>query len=93
MRIPVVNVVPRGSFRFVGENEVLLADDLVRNTDYTNSSDTVNFDDINAMNWQRVDHGLCGWVGRTLRDYHRAGFSSRYGTSSVEVIRLLKDTK
>jgi len=76
------------AYVFLREDEILKADDLVRSTQYPNTySDDINYEYLNAMNWEYVKDKLPGWIGRTVEDYKNFG-NIRRGVD-VEVMRMI----
>lgn len=75
---------PGTAFAVLDKNEVLKADDLVRETVYV--TDYISSDAEMNMNWQKVQDCLPAWVGRTIHDYENFGYKKQ---STYEVIRII----
>lgn len=91
MYIKVKNVPsPKGAWRFLEKNEVILKDDLVRSTVYSGFSESTDYEEIKTLNWQLAEDALPGWVGKSLRDFER--FDPSYVSAShFEIIRKVKE--
>lgn len=56
------------AYVFLREDEILKEDDLVRSTQYPNTySDDINYEYLNAMNWEYVKDKMPGWKEEQLK--------------------------
>lgn len=60
------------AYQFVQGSYVVKPDDLVRKTSYPNTySDDINYDYVNAMNWESAKTCFPGWIGKTVDEIHK----------------------
>jgi hypothetical protein len=74
------------SYRFLSENDTILATDLYRETYWWNGSDYIDHDIFKRMNWAVAESQIPGWIGMTLKDFLSAVYEDGY---APEIIREL----
>lgn len=78
------NVIPRGTWRFLEDDEVILEDDLIRETNPWSGSDYVDLDDFKRASWVTVQSRFAAWINSTPQNYYDFG---SYTAPRIEIIR------